>query len=481
MLTWTSFGWLLLIAAVIFSIACSIHALLYRRDYRSTVGWIALLWLVPIIGPVLYLMLGINRINRRAWRRFSPRRKRIQAGFEQVSEKQFSLLPEARHDRALRELMVLGDNINPQPLTRGNDVQMYSEAEDAFAAMLLAIKEARRSVCIATYIFCYDKIGQQFVLALRDAQRRGVEVRVLIDYIGCRMNNSSAEQHLKAEGIPVEYFLPVFFPLGAAHFNLRNHRKLLTTDGCIGFTGGMNITDDHICSEKYPQGCEDVHFRLEGPVVRHFQETFATDWYFTADEVLDGKRWFCDHDVVGDVVARGIAHGPDEAFERLRLLLEGAVSSARHSIQIVTPYFLPEEALIHALVAASLRGVRVELYIPQENDHPMVQWASQTGLWQVMEHGIHVWQLTGCFDHSKLMIVDDEWVLLGSSNWDPRSLRLNFEFNVECYSPVLATQISDLIQAKRWNAAPLTRDDIENRSLTTRLRNGLARLMTPYL
>lgn len=481
MLTWTSFGWLVLAAALILSTACSVHALLYRRDYRSTVSWIALLWLVPIIGAVLYLLLGINRINRRAWRRFSPRRKQMQAGLYSEPEQQFALLPEARNDRVLRELMNLGDNINPQPLTRGNRVEMYIEAEEAFTAMLREIKQARRSICLATYIFCYDKIGQQFVIALRDAQRRGVEVRVLIDYIGCRMNDSSAESHLKAEGIPCEYFLPVFFPLGAVHFNLRNHRKLLVTDGCVGFTGGMNITDDHISSSKYPHGCEDVHFRLEGPVVRHLQEAFATDWYFTADEKLDGECWFCDHELVGDVVARGVAHGPDEAFERLRFLLEGAVSAARRSICVVTPYFLPEESLIQALISAALRGVHVEIYIPEHSDHPMAQWAAQTGLWQVMEHGVHVVQITGCFDHSKLMVVDDEWVLLGSTNWDPRSLRLNFEFNVECYSRELASQVTDLIATKKRTAIPLTQKQIEQQSYTTQLRNGLARLMTPYL
>lgn len=474
-------GWLISALALLLALGCSFHALLYKRDYRSTLSWMALLWLVPLLGSLLYLLLGINRIERRALRRVSPQRKQEGAGHARDPDRAFAVPQEVCAASKLCELMSLGNNVNPQPLTRGNRVAMYTEANRAFDAMLQAIEEARRSVALCTYIYDYDRVGRRFAVALQAAQARGVEVRVLADFVGCRDSEPPVMPELKKLGLRAEYFLPVRFPLGLAHFNLRNHRKLLVVDGRIGFTGGMNITADHIGSRQYPEGFADIHFRLEGPVVRHLQEAFATDWYFVAEEPLEGERWFPELQECGAVIARGITHGPDEAFERLRLMLEGAVSVARESIRVQTPYFLPEQSLIHALNSAALRGVAVDIILPGVSDHPFADWAAQAGFWQLLERGVRIWRQEDQFDHGKLMVVDDAWVLLGSTNWDPRSLRLNFEFNVECFDRRLAAVAAALLDNKRDRALPVTLEEMDGRSLPERLRDGFARLFTPYL
>jgi cardiolipin synthase len=230
---------------------------------------------------------------------------------------------------------------------------------------------------------------------------------------------------------------------------------------------------------KHP--IRDHHFRVEGPVVAHLQEVFAEDWAFCTGELLQGKAWFPKIEPVGRALARGIAIGPDEDTDKLRFTLEGALASAQSSVIIVTPYFLPEAPLITALNIAALRGIEVDIILPEANNLTLVKWASTAQLWQVLRRGCRVWMSPPPFDHSKLMLVDGSWALVGSSNWDPRSLRLNFEFNVECYDCELAEKLRAWMCKKRDGCRQVTLADVDGRSLPVRLRDGVARLLTPYL
>ncbi|NPC85106.1 cardiolipin synthase, partial [Pyxidicoccus fallax] len=241
---------------------------------------------------------------------------------------------------------------------------------------------------------------------------------------------------------------------------------------------GMNIRQHFAPGEH---AARDVHFRVEGPVVGQLQETFAEDWAFTAHERLSGEAWFPELSPVGPTLARGIAEGPDEDFDPLRTVLMGALATARTSVRIVTPYFLPDAGLINALAVAALRGVRVEVLLPEKGNLPVVQWASSAQLWQVLRPGCRVFLTAPPFDHTKLMVVDGAWSFIGSANWDPRSLRLNFEFNVECYDTELARRLEAVIDERLTHARPLTLEEADARPLPIRLRDGLARLLSPYL
>jgi cardiolipin synthase len=243
----------------------------------------------------------------------------------------------------------------------------------------------------------------------------------------------------------------------------------------------MNIRAGN-CLKKNPQHpVQDLHFRVRGPVVAQLQEAFADDWLFTTKEALRGEAWFPEQEPAGNVLARGIADGPDEDFEKLRWTLLGALSIARRSVKIVTPYFLPDQALIDSLNLAAMRGVRVEIILPSENNLPFVQWASRAMWWQILEHGCRIWLTRPPFDHSKMMVVDDSWVLVGSANWDARSLRLNFEYNLECYDPALVGRMDALIESKRTGAREVTLAEVNGRGLPLRFLDGVARLLSPYL
>ncbi len=243
----------------------------------------------------------------------------------------------------------------------------------------------------------------------------------------------------------------------------------------------MNIREAHDLRFKPAHPILDHHFRIEGPVVAHLQEVFAEDWLFCTQELLEGETWFPELKPVGSVLARGISTGPDSDLDRLRLTLEGALACAETSVCIITPYFLPDAPLIAALNVAALRGVQVDIILPEANNLTRVKWASTALLWQVLERGCRVWLSPPPFDHTKLMLVDRAWTLLGSSNWDPRSLRLNFEFDLECYDRELAEKLHALMDKKRQQARQVTLADVDGRSVPIRLRDGLARLLTPYL
>jgi cardiolipin synthase len=370
-----------------------------------------------------------------------------------------------------------------KPLTTGNKVELLVAGDAAFPAMLAAIESAKKSISFSTYIFDNDAIGNQFVAALSRAVERGVAVRVLIDAAGTRYSWPPITGKLRRAKIPFAKFLPssILTPWRVALINLRNHRKLQIVDGHIAFTGGMNIRQGNVLAAKPNHPVQDLQFRVEGPVVAQLQEAFANDWAFTTQEILDGDLWFPPLKSSGNVIGRAVTDGPDEDFEKLRWTLLSALTEAQSSIQILTPYFLPDSALVTALNLAALRGVRVDIILPSKNNLPFVHWASRAMWWQVLKHGCHLWLTPPPFDHSKLMIVDGHWVLLGSANWDARSLRLNFELNVECYGRKFAQEMQKIMALKISSAREVTLAGADRRPFPAKIRDAIARLFSPFL
>ena len=273
-------------------------------------------------------------------------------------------------------------------------------------------------------------------------------------------------------------------PFRLKYANLRNHRKTMVVDGRIGFTGGMNISEDVLAelSSSLRRPIQDIHARIEGPVVAQIQRVFAEDWAFTTGEALQGPSWFPDlKKELGHVSVRGISDGPDEDFEHLKAVFVGALTVAQQSVRILTPYFIPDSAIVYALNVAAMRGIQVDIAIPEAGNLRIVQWAGDASLWQVLEKGCRVYRTPYPFDHSKLMVVDEAWVLLGSGNWDPRSLRLNFEFNIECYNEELGREVAAIIDEKIARSRLMTLEEMNGRGLHIRLRDGFASLLSPYL
>lgn len=460
----------------LFALGTSLHALLCKRDSRSAVLWVALIWFSPIFGGIFYILFGINRISRAA--RLLKKTKDPEPRFFDVDTDDEIL---KFVDDSLQGLVKFGNKVNQNALERGNHVECYDGGDAAFPAMLKTIDSAKHSVTLSSYIFNHDITGKLFLGHLEAAIKRGIEVRVLVDATGSKYSFPTIFRQLKKRNIPCASFLPIQFPWLFSYINLRNHRKILVVDGRIGFTGGLNISDKRTKKGEGVPYQKDLHFKFEGPVVRQFQEAFQMDWGFMTKEYFEGSKWFPKLESHGEILARGILDGPDEYFERIQMTLLGALSQAKKSIRIQTPYFLPDATLKSALNVANLRGVKVEILLPEKNNIPLVKWASIPILHHLIKEGNHVYLSEPPFDHSKLLIIDSKWVLIGSTNWDPRSLRLNFEFNVECFDQTLASKLEEIFDKKMKTSKKLLLEDITNRNLFYKIRDGLARMFTPVL
>ncbi len=460
------------------SVLASVHVLLTKKNARSAFSWIGIIWLVPVLGALLYLVFGINRIQRKA--------RMLRSSVSEVA-KSFNL-PQDRFSKGsiplkaqFRSLSMMIDRITELPLLPGNLVIPLENGDIAYPEMLKAIEEAEDTINLSTYIFDNDQAGEMFFSALSDAHKRGVKVRIIVDDVGARYSFPPITKKLKKVGIETVRFLPTVVPSRLPFLNLRNHRKIMVVDGRVGFTGGMNIREGHMLNLNPPFPIKDIHFHIRGPVVRHMQQVFAEDWYFCTGEILKGSRWFPEIKPEGTAWARGIPDGPDEDFEKHLLTIHSALTIARHSIKIVTPYFLPEENLISALNLAALRGVKIDIVLPEKNNIPVIKWASFKILEQIINENCNVWLSPAPFDHSKIMVVDEQWVMIGSGNWDARSFRLNFEFNIECYDTELAANLLKIVNDKILKSKKLNIDYLRNRSVSLKLRDGIAFLLSPYL
>lgn len=476
---WTALVSLAILAILI---GFSIHAILSRREAGTAVAWVGLIWLSPLVGAVLYFFLGINRVRRRA-KELRPRDREVvyeeRKGVELKRSKLREMLgPDREH---LVQISNVSYAMTRIPLMSGNTVEVLHDGQEAFPAMIEAIDAAQTSVTLQSYIFDDDRAGRRFVEALVDAQKRGVVIRVLIDDVGARYSFPAITRRMQREGIRVARFMPAFFHWKMPYFNLRNHRKQLIVDGEIGFTGGLNVREQYWRDIVGEDKGHDLHFKLTGPIVEEMQEIFMYDWHFTTREKLTGQRWFPEIERTGNTIARSVPDGPDSDIDIIHAVILGALAAARKRIVIVTPYFIPDQRLQSALITTALRGVDVLIVLPKKVNLTLVQWAS-TSYWSELLVGKCRIVLTPPpFDHTKLMIVDDAWAFFGSANMDPRSLRLNFEANVECYDPELVSRLAKLIDAKLAIGHEVGVSEIHNRHLFYHVRDGLARLFSPYL
>jgi cardiolipin synthase A/B len=460
-------------------IATVTHLLLGRRDVPSTVGWAGLVMLAPVVGIVLYWLFGINRITRKA-HRLRPLTSEASDRAELAGERCARRALDARYPHLVR-LGHLGDALTGLPLEAGNRVDLLIDGDQAYPRMLEAIDQAEATIGLSTYIFDNDSVGGLFADALERAHRRGVSVRVLVDGVGQRYSRPPMPRLLRRRGIPSAVFLASVLPVKSQYLNLRNHRKILVVDGRIGFTGGLNIRAGCLMASCPLHPIQDVHLRVQGPVVRFLVEAFALDWTFTTGERIGGDAWYPVLTHVGSTLARGVPDGPDEDFDVLRRMIMGALTAACERVRIVTPYFLPDQTLITALNVTALRGVDVEILMPEKNNLKLVQWAAQAQVDQLLEGNCRIRLSRPPFDHTKLMLIDDAWSFLGSANWDARSLRLNFEYNLECYDLDLSRRLHELVDAKIAASRELTLDELAGRSIPVKLRDGFARLFSPYL
>lgn len=469
---------LLLIVLWLFSLFSAGHALLSKRDPRAALGWIVTCLALPGFGALFYWMFGVNRIRTRA------RELQVQGqGMHWLNDAPFSseldlqTFPEGSTSKAL---INLSDAVTRRPMVCGNGVKVLYNGEQAYPAMLEAIRSAKDFIFLCSYIFNADRTGRLFVKELAAATERGVDVRVMIDAFGQYYALAKVRNLLKRSKVKFAIFMPPSLAR-SCYLNMRNHRKILVVDNCIGFTGGMNICDKHLAKIKNnARRAIDLHFRFEGPICNQLRDAFLEDWHFATDEIRKPRDWPISQNA-GDACCRGISAGPNEQHEKLNWILIGALACAKNKIRIMTPYFIPTRAQLAAINAASLRGLKVEILLPEQNNLPYVGWATNAYLFELLEHKVEIYFQPPPFVHSKLLVIDEEYALIGSANIDPRSLRLNFEFNVEILDAETVTELADHFDQSRKVSRKVSLEEVDKRSLPLRLRDSFCKLFSPYL
>lgn len=463
------------------SAAAAIHAAMTKHDVRAAIGWVAVVLFSPLLGAGFYLVAGINRIRKQ---RVSQQRSHTTIPQEvihrllvddvaSVSGPQFSALK------------TLGDRVSDFKLLGSNSIRLLDGGDETYPAMLEAIKGAQRSIALQSYIFDHDEMGVELAQALIDARARGVAVRVLIDAVGAKYSRPPIVHMLEKGGVQTARFMRPVIGVRLVYANLRSHRKLLVIDGTHGFTGGMNIRAGFVTAIAKENVTRDTHFQVGGPVVYQLMINFAHDWQFTTQEKLSGPEWFstspADFIEKGGVPLRCVPSGPDSTLESTHDMLLGALSVAQRHVRIQSPYFLPDVSLVAALATAARRGVLVDIVIPGANNLKLVNAAMMAQIDQLILTGCRVWRSSGTFDHSKLFTVDGGWSYVGSSNLDPRSLRLNFELDLEVYDRALAQQLDARIDATISSAERITIRSLMRRPFLLRLRDKIVWLASPYL
>ena len=481
-------GWIVSAVHVTLALLATVHALLYKRDPRAALGWVSMCLFFPLAGSLLYYTFGINRVETQAHRLRGGRRFRFRVGYERgalVSRPEPSLQLD---DEDHQLLVSVADHVSPFPLCEGNHVGMLRNGEQAYPAMLDAITNAEHYVLLVTYLFQWDRVGRQFVAALKQAQARGVDVYVLLDGVGEWYSwPTVVVRKLRRAGVEVARFLPPRLLPPSFSINLRNHRKILVVDGQLAFTGGMNIGERHLLESDSPHRTADLHFQVRGAVVQQLQRVFLNDWYFaTGRQLTPGKAvphrvQFREEGSEGVACCRCISDGPSEDLDRIALVLMGAISSARHRLTLITPYFLPSRELIGCLQAAALRGVEVTVILPEKSNLRVVDWASRNLLWELLQYGVHIRYQPPPFAHTKLLVIDGHYAQVGSANIDARSLRLNFELNLEILGESAVAPLSSYCNTILHASRQVTLREIVGRPLPVRVRDAACWLFLPYL
>lgn len=471
--------WIFLLIYIMVIVSIIVTILMDNRQPAKTMAWVMVLLFVPVAGIILYIFFGQNT---RKMRFISQR------SLDQLSKRQMLEFVEQRELRMPDKFQSLVRLFTNQSLAlpfKDNEAEFYTDGYQFFPVLLQAISRARHHIHLETYIFDDDPLGRLIADALIQKAKEGVEIRVIYDDVGCWRVPSAFFERMKKAGIDVCAFMPVKFPAFTSKVNYRNHRKVCVIDGIEGFTGGMNI------ALRYVKGMRngtlpwrDTHMRLRGSIVYALQRAFLVDWYFVDRTLVTNRTyyppmpWKISNDCLAQMVTSSpIAPWPDIMQGYVRILLE-----AKSYVYIESPYFLPTEPVLFAMRTAALAGVDVRLMVPRHSDSHLLEWASLSYVVETLAAGVKIKLYEGGFNHSKLLVADDEVSTCGSTNIDFRSFENNFESNVFFYDRQMALRIKELYMADEAQSVDFNDvDTLRHRPYLHRLTESLFRLLAPLL
>lgn len=470
MLSWVY--WTLTATYVLSIITVIVVIIGENRNPLKSLAWVTVLILLPAVGLVLYIFFGRSIKNKRMISRRNKRRLRRRESFH---------APQAELNRLSaenRQLVHLATTLTGSTFYPGNATRVYTDGAEKFAALKQDLRSATQFIHLQYYIFEDDALGTEIADILKDKARQGVKVRVIYDHIGSIHVKSGFFKSMAEAGVEIYPFFRVRFTPFASRINWRNHRKIVVVDGRVGYIGGMNIADRYLDGGKKFALWRDCHIRIEGPAVSALHNSFAVDWTFMQQPLPDEE---CDVTVRGDDIMHLVTAGPMNRWHNVAHAFHHAIASARQRVWLQTPYFLPTESLLKALQSAALAGVDVRVMLPRHSDSALLVHASASYITECMQAGIKLYFFEPGMLHSKVLIVDDEFSSVGSTNFDFRSFEHNFEANMLIFSPTVNLQLRELFVADMKQSTRVRRDEWDRRPWPRKIAESLTRLLSPVL
>ena len=493
-ITW---GLALEVAQIAWLVGISAFILLERRSPTATLAWITIVSALPVIGFVIYLVVGPRHLQRKRLR-FNLARERIDRLLREWKDARATLLS------LEGQLMRAGAQLGRLPPETAGQVRLFFDGDACYDALVAAIAQARHHVHVEYYIFRDDATGQRIIDALIERARAGVEVRLLVDAVGEGLGHAPVRS-MREAGVDVRFFNGVRSSRAWRRLmNFRTHRKIVVIDGWVGFTGGMNVTDDHSARAHGPKAWRDTHLRMEGPAVHGLQATFLANWVFTTDDDLGCMKperfviffpptpagWELpdatefgrdDAGAAGQrQIAQVLASGPDDDVYAIEAFYFAAITSAHERLWLTTPYFVPGEAILAAIASAAHRGVDVRLLFPRETDSIWVDAASRTYYDELLTAGAQIYLYDPPMLHAKTAVIDDAIAIVGSANLDNRSFRLNFEVVAVFYGGACVTELASAFETDLKHAKRQKRREA-SLPFARRMLDSVARLLAPQL
>ncbi len=453
-----------------------------KKNPVSALAWVMATILIPFVGPALYLLFGTERMKNRGLSKLLST-KRLHKGLLRL-ESEWAPSKHAPttdlEDPLLHSIIRLCHKYSFFDAVAHNRVDLYTDVAETYAAMEEAIQTARHHIHVNYFIFQANTVGERFADLLIEKAREGVKVHFLFDLIGSRKLwiKRSLVNKMRQAGVEVETFLPWWTFIRPWSLNLRNHRKILLIDNTVAFTGSLNIGDSFLGTSK--RRWRETTLRIEGPAVSQLQWIFGEDWFTATEMLLSGSRYFAPSKAAGENVMQVVASGPDERREAVHHSYFMAISGAKTSIYLTTPYFVPDDAIYLALKVAALRGVDVKLLVQHQPDHYLVWLAGRSYYDELLRNQVEIYEYQPGILHAKMLIVDGKLTIIGSSNLDIRSFRYNFEVNIQIYGQTFSQKAEsiffrDLEQSVQLGEAFLSRP------AHLRFRENVMRLTSPLL
>jgi len=457
---------------------------LERKDASSAWAWILVLFFLPFLGFVLYLLLG-RQLRKKHLFRWDGQKD---IGIDKLINYQINAIEEDslelrnQYVEEYKSLIHMNLKTSNSVLTQDNHVQIFTDGAEKFESLIEDISSAKDHIHIQYYIFKLDQLGQRILTVLKRKMKQGVNVRILYDEMGSRGLKKRQFKELIDLGGEVEVFFPSVLPLFNPRLNFRNHRKIVIIDGRIGYIGGFNVGDEYLGLNKKFGYWRDTHLKIEGSSVHPLQTRFLLDWNQASNNNIDySEKYFPAIPQKGDVAIQIVSSGPDADWPTIKNGYLKLLMSAKRYIYIQTPYFIPDSSFLNAVEVAILSGIDVRIMIPNKPDHMFVYWATYSYVGELLKAGAKVYIYEKGFIHAKMIVIDDEASTVGTANIDVRSFSLNFEVNAFIYNRTISHELAEIFERDIFDCSELTLEQYNNRSNTIKFKESVSRLLTPIL